>query len=363
MEVEGGVVPNMSVRRRVAWMAACVVAVTACTSDESGSSGDPAVRGYGVGAAVEAGPGALSNVSIDAGGPDSTVAVGWYAYSDAAATDQVYVSVSDDAGTSFAAPVLVAEGVVQPDVEVVDDGSILVSAVVYDIDDVIDPADGSIASWPVLYRSADGGASFVQIADLRSVVGQRVLTGAMPTGLAASADGQTLVIAFQDSTPLSALPPDAPTWDPATYGRPAWALISRDGGTTWGDPQVIAPSTCLCCELGPFVDGDRVGIALRLVTPVEEGFEERDTAVVLQDETGEFGAPKEIHDDRYVLDLGGCPASGPEVVSAGGRLHAAWWSGAEGRAPGWWYASGSSDGEFGDPCRSRANWTSPTASN
>jgi hypothetical protein len=177
-------------------MAACVVAVTACTSDESVSSGDPAVRGYGVGAAVEAGPGALSNVSIDAGGPDATVAVGWYAYSDAAATDQVYVSVSDDAGTSFGEPVLVAEGVVQPDVEVVDDGSILVSAVVYDVDDVIDPADGSIASWPVLYRSADGGASFVQIADLRSVVGQRVLTGAMPTGLAASADGQTLVVAF-----------------------------------------------------------------------------------------------------------------------------------------------------------------------
>ena len=56
------------------------------------------------------------------------------------------------------------------------------------------------------------------------------------------------------------------------------------------------------------------------------------------------------------MQLDGCPASGPGVAGAAGTLHAAWWTGAEGRR-GWWYARGDSPTSFDEPVRLDADYS------
>ncbi len=95
---------------------------------------------------------------------------------------------------------------------------------------------------------------------------------------------------------------------------------------------------------------------MRLLDPVTSLSDERDPGVNVADERGVFGEPIEIHDDQYRMPLDGCPASGPGVDEAGGIVHAAWWTGVEGRR-GWWYSRGDSVTTLGVPVALETTYT------
>ncbi|MFN8017269.1 MAG: sialidase family protein [Acidimicrobiales bacterium] len=315
------------------------------------ASADP-LGGFDAADVVEVADAAVSNVSIDASSDGRTVAVGWYVLDDASGEEQAKVAVSSDGGETFGEPVVVAEPAVEyPQVAVLDDGDILVGAITYDLESLVVPDDPkSWASWPVIYRSGDGGRSFDLDVDLRDQVGPRVLTGTMPTSLGASPDGRTLVFSFQDNTPEEAVDAGAPSRVDGTSAIPTWAMVSTDGGASFGAPQVVADSTCSCCRSSAFVAEGRAGVAMRLLEPVDASSDERNPAMTLADASGRVGEPTPIHDDDYVLELAGCPASGPGVAGSPGLLHAAWWTEAEGRE-GWWYSEGPTPEQMGEPVR------------
>lgn len=334
-----------------------VTGTTGCATSGSSADLDPSSASASSPGRV-IGTGATSNVTVDASADGSVVAVGWYALDEASGKEAVLVATSRDGGRTFGAPVLVASPAIQfPSVAVLDDGTVLVSAITYDLTRTIDPDDPrSWPSWPVIYRSRDTGATFELMADLRKTVGPRVLTGAMPTSMAATGDGRTVVITFQDKTPPGSVPSGTPTWKEGTSVIPTFAVVSTDSGRSFRTPTPVAASTCSCCQSSAFTFEGRAGAAMRLIVPVSDKVDVRDPAMTVAGPTGRFPAPTLIHDDGYELPLDGCPASGPGVDGAGGVLHAAWWTGAAGRE-GWWYSRGSGPSTMGDPVRLPADST------
>ena len=332
------------IARVLAAAALVTVVVAGCSGDEDG----PAVIATG----------ATSNVTIDSSADGSVVAVGWYEYDEESGVERALVSTSTDGGVRFGDPVVVAEPAIEfPAVQVLDDGTILVGAVTYAIDELLVEDDPlSWPGWPVIYRSTDGGQSFSLMADLRETVGDRVLTGGMPSSLAASGDGSTIVFAFQDKTPPEAVAEGEPARVDGTNAMPTFAVVSTDGGTTFAPPQVAAPSTCGCCQSSAFTADGRPGVAMRLLEPVTDLTNERNPGINVGDAGGRLGEASTIHDDEYVMTLDGCPASGPGVVEADGELLAAWWTGEDGRE-GWWFARGTLDGQFGEPIELEAPYT------
>lgn len=128
--------------------------------------------------------------------------------------------------------------------------------------------------------------------------------------------------------------------------------MSTDGGATFGPPQVAADSTCNCCRLDTFVSGDRAGVAYRAIADAPDGDatrDERNIGVTLADATGTFTTGQLVHDDDFVLQLAGCPDSGPGVATAAdGTVHVAWWTQVDGDGV-WRYATSTDGSTFSDP--------------
>ena len=337
----------------VAVAVAAVLALTACGGGGDGEEGASTATTDGAGdppGTLVVGEGATSNVSIDTSTDGSMVAAAWYELDEATGVERSLVATSTDGGATFGDPVVVDEPATQdPQVAVLDDGTILVGALTYDAERLVDPDDPlSWPGWMVLFRSEDEGRTFEQIADLEDEIGERMLTLTEPSGMAASADGQTVLFAWQDRTPAEFLQGDEPQPGEDSEARPVWASVSTDGGTTFSEPEPVAPSSCGCCRVEAFMAGDAPGVAYRGLQPVDPTHDERDPELVQADAAGTFAEPVEISDDAYVLPLDGCPASGPGVASADGTTHVAWWTETDG-VPGWWYATGPDGGPFGEP--------------
>lgn len=298
------------------------------------------------------GSGATSNVSVAASG--DVVAVAWYTYDDVERVERTYAATSVDGGATFGSPVVIQQPASEhPQVAVLADGTILVGVLTYELDRLLDPAvETSWPGWPALYRSKDKGATFEKIADLHSVIGDRLLTlNGLPIGMATSPDGQTIVFAWNDRTPAEFVHPGDPVPVAGTNRQPIWASVSTDGGVTFGAPQVAAASTCNCCRLDTFVQGDRAGVAFRAIASVEgdDTRDERSPSLNLADSSGRFGEQVTIHDDNYVLELEGCPDSGPGLAAGtDGVIHAAWWTGASGVSE-WRYATTTDGVTFTSP--------------
>lgn len=327
-----------------------LVLVAGCTSASPGSGGVAGLPARAPDGSVVVGTDATSNVSIDASSDGRTVAVAWYDYDPATKVERAFVATSRDGGATFGRPVVVYEPSIEyPEVAVLDDGGILVGATTYDLDALVDADDPlSWPGWAVLYRSNDGGSSFSKLADLRALIGDRVLALGQPSSMAASPDGRTIVLAWQDHTAAAFVAPGDPAPVEGTEATPVWASVSLDGGRTFAAPQLASGSTCNCCRVEAFVADGLAGVGYRGLEPIDADTDERDMGLTLADERGRFGAPVEIHDDGFRMPLAGCPASGPGIEGAGGALHAAWWTSAKGRE-GWWYARGDTAGSFDEP--------------
>ena len=257
-----------------------------------------------------------------------------------------------------------------PRLAVAPDGTVLVLYVV----DV--PVEGRRfpASDVFLARSRDGGRTFE--APVRVNPEARVPTGHTFADLAVGPGGE-IVVSWLDGTASEAWkqahPDQSASASPhalpvrlvhdgeeephhgasghggSANGDPGTTLVvarSVDGGQTFEAPVAVAPGTCPCCrtalDVGP---RGAVRVVWRQVWPGGE----RDPAVATSTDGGKtFGAPVRVHADRWAID--GCPHAGPAVAEdTDGRVHVAWYTGADGRL-GLWHAVSTDGGQtFGEP--------------
>lgn len=228
-----------------------------------------------------------------------------------------------------------------------------------------------------LARSSDGGQTFG--APVRVNPDAGFPTGHTFADVAVAPDG-TVVVSWLDGTkadawkrahpepvaePVAALAPgsvpvrrvrDGEQGGDAHHGPmdhgahgPGSSLVvarSSDGGQTFAAPVEVAGNVCPCCrtalDAGP--DG-----AVRVVWRHLWSGGERDPAIATSRDGGRtFGAPVRVHADHWAID--GCPHAGPSVAAgADGRVHVAWFTGAEGRLGLWHAVSADGGATFAGP--------------
>jgi hypothetical protein len=192
-----------------------------------------------------------------------------------------------------------------------------------------------------LARSTDGGATFAPAVD---VFVEDIENGTFHD-LLVGPDGAVFVawISYRRSMPGSGA-----SGDPgATEIRVA---RSDDGGLTFGVSVLVAGRSCDCCRvslaLGP--DG-ALCLAWRDQEPQSVGNPVRDHVVARSMDRGQsWDESTPIHADGWTVAQ--CPESGPAIrVGADGRLHAAWFTGAAGRAGVYYAVSGDGGRAFSAP--------------
>jgi hypothetical protein len=123
---------------------------------------------------------------------------------------------------------------------------------------------------------------------------------------------------------------------------------STDGGRSFEASRVIDDEACPCCRTAlAFGRDGEVYVGWR---KVYEG-NMRDVVIARSVDGGQsFGEPVRVHNDGWVIDA--CPHAGPALaVDRAGRLHVAWFTGAEDRT-GAYYATSENGGQsFADPVR------------
>lgn len=119
---------------------------------------------------------------------------------------------------------------------------------------------------------------------------------------------------------------------------------STDGGLTFTSGVVVHRDVCPCCRTSLATGDDgAVAVAFRSATD-----NIRDILVVRSSDGGDtFSEPVRVHADGWRVDA--CPHAGASLAFADdGRIHIAWYTGAEARQ-GLWYARSNSDASFDQP--------------
>ncbi|HEX2166928.1 MAG TPA: sialidase family protein [Longimicrobiales bacterium] len=144
--------------------------------------------------------------------------------------------------------------------------------------------------------------------------------------------------------------------DESMPGSEIRVASSHDGGRTFSTGVVVHRNACPCCRTSLAVSGDTaVAVAFR---SAEANI--RDMLVVRSTDGGKtFGQPVRVHADAWVID--GCPhAGGSLAYDTQGRLHIAWYTGAEERQ-GLWHAVAPGGGTFGEPTAIQAGGWVPVS--
>jgi hypothetical protein len=119
------------------------------------------------------------------------------------------------------------------------------------------------------------------------------------------------------------------------------AALRKDGTRS---ESAVAARVCFCCKTAVASSGEHVYAAWRHIFPGGA----RDIAVARSDDNGEtFGEPVRISDDGWKIDA--CPDDGPAMAADGhGRLHLAWPALVDGNRPrkAIFYATRREDGGF-----------------
>lgn len=325
---------NRGLRLVVAAMAVAAAAAGCSSSDSSSTTttlGPPVI-----GEPVTIATGEFTIYDITAGAAGEHAAVAWNDYDEVAAIERPFVATSDDGGATFGDEVALDPSTpyaAYPQVIVLEDGALLVGATVYEEGD----EDGQAA----LYRS-DDGETFEQVA-LAPDDAPRVYFSDIGTTTAASPDGQTVVMAWLT-------PPE----DNAASG-PLVAMVSTDGGDTFGDVQVLSeePSPAVPRAV---VTGDRAGVAFIDRIPIPNPPAPTPAqpnpvtatlvaSVALADADGTFADPVTVQGE----DTPALPVAPGVAATPDGGLQLAWWSPDAANAPVLLTATGTADGTFGDP--------------
>jgi len=230
--------------------------------------------------------------------------------------DRLQLSTSTDGGVTFPTtsvisekmPVLDDNSEARPKLVRLPDGSLLVA---------VTQRDSHYVGRLFTARSVDGGASFTPFKPMLGNVGQRFETPlVLPSG--------RLVLAWLDWRNHDAAKAKGMTYKDSGVAV-AW---SDDNGQSFQGKSILADYSCDCCRMAAAVDRDgRAVFAWRHVF----GGTIRDHAAVKLNDNGTFGPLRRIAVDDWKLDA--CPRHGPGLtIGPDGTWHAAWFTGAPGKA-------------------------------
>lgn len=277
------------------------------------------------------------------GAPGATPEAGGHG-SEAASINRVYLAQSTDGGVTFGQPVLVSGedayvtiGSTAPISGFGPDGSVYVSYLSATPSDVSEYG----REITMVSRSADG-LTFDTPIEVPQDEG--ITNAGGYHDLAVDPDGRVYLawLDFRDTFNLD-------TGDFSTSSiRVTW---SDDGARSFVPSVEVSKPACPCCPPSlQFGDDGRLFLAWRDQWDQEDGTDPvRDPVVAWSDDRGETWSEAElIHRDGWHMPQ--CPHSGPGFgLDASGRLHTAWFTGAEGRN-GVFYAVADAPGEaFSQP--------------
>ena len=309
------------------WCSAFVAVACAGLVAQGQRPSSAAVQQLGIRGAANANP------SIAARG--AFVAVAWGASAEGDGAD-IYVAVSRDGGTTFAAPVranveraearLGAER--PPVVAVVPTGRSTPDVAVLWTAGRSNPA-------LKLARSSDGGRTFGPPQELQSPGARGNRGWASMTADEAGA----LHVVWLDHRDTAAAAGSAGAahqhgsaaaqpQDGAAMAQRSGLYYARSGADALPE-QLIARGVCYCCKTavatGP---GGRVAAVWRHVYPGNL----RDIAAATSADHGRsFTTPQRVSEDRWSID--GCPENGPSIVVRGTEQHVVWPTVVDGREP------------------------------
>lgn len=257
-----------------------------------------------------------------------------------------FLAISQDGGRTFGAPVQLggpdAIGEDHPVLRVAADGTLVVVWTHWDLTRVIDPKDPySNPAWQIVQRSTDGGRTFGPPVEVPST---RPMRQGFFMNAALDPNGKDLAVSWFDYTS------NVENSDTSQDMTTMLVASSHDGGATFGPSRVISTSTCVCCMPTGYSLGGRPGFVYRSAVDLREGRATRDIVAAQSSDSGDTWPDRHtVHADGFRLNE--CPHVGPgAVVDGSGTLHAAWWTGAAGRA-GYWYATSTNGAEFTEPVR------------
>lgn len=200
-------------------------------------------------------------------------------------------------------------------------------------------------------RSTDGGRTFSEQNAINTDADEKP-AGHTFHDVKVAGDG-TVFVSWLDSrdepTPGHAHGADAT--DDHMHGASTVRVAgSRDFGRSFGEATVVARDVCPCCRTSLAIAQDgTVYVAWRGIDRSDPSSGEQRDIMFARSSDGAltFTEPRRIHNDAWQFN--GCPHAGPSLaVDSDGDLHAAWFTGADGRS-GLYYAVAGADGEFGPP--------------
>ncbi len=206
-----------------------------------------------------------------------------------------------------------------------------------------------------LARSEDSGKNF----SAPVAIATQAIEGAMGSpemiNLFAAANGDLYASWLDNREVFSYLiahqkePPRGPQSPTSTQLRVA---RSSDGGLSFAASTLVSKPVCGCCgtRVAQGKDGPLYA-STRAAWPELKGSVDAVRDIIVsasKDHGANWSKPVKVHDDRFKIS--GCPDVTPGLsVDSQGRLHAAWYTGAEGRA-GIYYAVSTDQGEsFSEP--------------
>lgn len=260
-------------------------------------------------------------------GPDGKV---WLVWSYA---DVVHVSASLDGGATFPSvhavtekmPTLDDNSEARPRLTLLVDGSLLLT---------FTQRDSHYTGRLFTARSVDQGRSFSVPQAMLNEAGQRFGTPLLlPSG--------RVVIAWLDLRNHRAAKSRGQSYKD-TGVAVAW---SDDKGQSFQGKAILADYACDCCRMAAAVGPD--GHAVFAWRQVFDGTT-RDHAAARLNDDGTLGPLRRIAEDGWKIDA--CPMHGPSLaIGTDGTWHAAWFTGAEGKA-GLYYARSNDQGlSFSQP--------------
>lgn len=278
-----------------------------------------------------------------AGHGDATPMAGGHA-SDSPAINRVFLARSTDGGNSFEEPVLVsgedgyaASGSTAPVSGFGPDGAVYVAYLSAPPSDV-----SKYGREIVMIARSDDGRSFDAPIEIPHDEG--ITNSGGYHDLAVGPDGRVFVAWLDFRDIFNGLADDYST----SSLRVTW---SDDGARSFAPTVEVSKPACPCCapRLQFGADG-RVYLAWRDQWNQADGSDPvRDPVVAWSDDRGETWSSAElVHRDGWHMPQ--CPHSGPGLaIDSAGRLHVAWFTGAEGRN-GVYYAVAEAAGEaFSEP--------------
>ncbi|ODS53961.1 MAG: hypothetical protein ABS36_12220 [Acidobacteria bacterium SCN 69-37] len=305
--------------RTVSWLVALLVCVSAWVYvlRVPSSPGTTQASGHVMDhSAHAAGPSPIITTAFDAAG---------VLYAVEASGSQVLLRTSSDKGRSFSDPVAVtpqpealdANGEARPKVVIGRNGEVLVSWTRKG--EALYTGDIRFA------RSIDGGRTFsapVTVNDDGLPIGHRF------DSLGVAPDG-TVVLVWIDKRDLER----ATAANEAYAGAALYVATSLDGGATFSANRKLKDHSCECCRIAVAFDEDSAPVMFwRDVLP--GGI--RDHVVGRLTAEGTM-APVRVSRENWQIEA--CPHQGPALaISAAGRYHFAWFTGAESTGDAVFYA-------------------------